>query len=475
MESYLETTRWHRAASTVAECIDQQIPVNLLDDPETSRRGRIITRFGLLGSIFGLVYAAFYLLIGHLWGAGIILLCTAGVAITPSWMRWHNSIQPAGHFFAFTLTLGFGGLCFVEGGVHGHAIAWLVAVPLCALILLGIRGAIFWVVIAFLAAATVIACDVVGLKLPTTYDPKWESTISAAGYLGLVVFMSILGLIFETGRARAYARLQVALQKLEASNERLTHLNQEKTEFLGIAAHDLKNPLTVIMTSGELLKAVSESQSVINVASKIITASERMRRLISDLLDANAIEEGRYASKLERCEISAITMQMVDQNMVAAQRKQIEIRPGMTEIFLRTDPAAAQQILDNLISNAVKYSPRNSKVYVHLVPEKDHAVIMVRDEGPGISEDDQKKLFQKFSRLTARPTGGESSTGLGLSIAKRLAQTLGGDILCQSTLGVGTTFLLRLPLDPAEASRPEHAHDTVEILREQATYSSHRN
>jgi signal transduction histidine kinase len=227
-------------------------------DPESMRRARLITRFGLLGSIFGFVYALFYLLVGHSYGAGIIICCTTGVALTPSLMFWRKSTEAAGHFFSFTLTMGFLGLCGVEGGVHGHAIAWLVSVPLCALLLLGQRAAVLWLAIAFLAAGMVVGCDLAGIRLPTTYNPKWDSVITAAGYLGLVVFMSMLGLIFENGRAKAYAKLQAALQELSATNETLVVLNKEKSEFLGIAAHDLKNPLSAIMASGELMREVDD-------------------------------------------------------------------------------------------------------------------------------------------------------------------------------------------------------------------------
>jgi signal transduction histidine kinase len=107
----------------------------------------------------------------------------------------------------------------------------------------------------------------------------------------------------------------------------------------------------------------------------------------------------------------------------------------------------------------------------------ENAMVMVRDEGPGISDEDQKKLFQKYSRLSARPTGGESSTGLGLSIAKRLANKLGGDILCHSAFGAGTTFTFRLPLAKRETSSATvpAAHDAKDIVQERASYSSVRN
>lgn len=467
---------WTQRVDALFSWIDDRIPRKLLADAESARRARLIISFGLLGLIFGFLYAAFYFVIGHNWGAVIIVLSTIGVAATPSIMVWRKSVEPAGHFFAFVLTAGFFSLCCVEGGVHGHALAWLVSIPLCALLLLGQRAAGIWLAIVFLTASIVVGGDLAGLQLPRTYLPKWEPVVSAAGYVGLVVFMSALGLIFERGRARAYARLQEALQELRTTNERLVYLHQEKDEFMGIAAHDLKNPLTVIMASSDLIQINEDPGMVHKMAGEITLAAERMHRLIKDLLDANAIEQGRYASNIESCEISPLVAEMVKQNLVSAQKKQIAICLSVQEnLIVRTDASATLQILDNLISNAVKYSPRNSTVRVHIMPEKSHALILVRDEGPGIGPEDQKKLFQKYSRLTARPTGGESSTGLGLSIAKRLAQVLGGDIQCTSALGAGSTFTLRLPLRGADAARPASAHDVTDIRQERDALHSHRN
>jgi signal transduction histidine kinase len=236
----------------------------------------------------------------------------------------------------------------------------------------------------------------------------------------------------------------------------------------------LKNPLQVIMASGEMMKDVDDPGMLKEMTEMILKASQRMHRLIKDLLDNNAIDEGRFASKIEPCDMGPLVSQIVGQNLYAAKAKQIDIRLGVQkDLIVRTDSAAALQVLDNLISNAVKYSPKNSTVHVHLVPEKGHALVLVRDEGPGISDEDQKKLFGKYCRLTAQPTGGESSTGLGLSIAKRLAQQLGGDILCRSALGAGTTFTFRLPL--LVLNRPEGPSGVADILREHSTLVSHRN
>jgi len=388
------------------------------------------------------------------------MACSSGVALTPYLMLRTKSVEIAGNFFALTLTLGFLGLCLVEGGENGHALAWLVSVPLCSFILLGEKQAACWAVISIFAAAIVICLNLEGLMLKPTYNPKWHSLVSAAGYLGLILFMFILGLIFESGRRTAFAKMQQALADLAASNERLLHLNNEKNELMGIAAHDLRNPLTIILGNAELMTSVRDPGKLAKLSQNTMTVAIRMRDLITNLLDVNAIEQGKFVVKKENCDIRALLEQSLEQNQLAATKKQIAFRVGISEgVWATADRAAVLQILDNLISNALKYSPPNTTVHVHALPEKDAIMINVRDEGPGISEADQKKLFQKFTRLTARPTGGESSTGLGLAIVKKLAEAMSGSIQCLSTLGSGSTFSLRLPI----ASQPIATEESPEI------------
>ena len=172
-----------------------------------------------------------------------------------------------------------------------------------------------------------------------------------------------------------------------------------------------------------------------------------MRDLITNLLDANAIEQGKFISNIERCDFGALVRQCVENNRVTASRKQIEIRVSdAADVFVKADKNATMQILDNLLSNAINYSPPGRAVQVEAGTEGAMAWVTVKDSGPGLSEADQKKLFQKFTRLSARPTAGESSNGLGLSIVKRLAEAMMGTVRCNSVLGSGATFVLQLPV-----------------------------
>jgi signal transduction histidine kinase len=262
--------------------------------------------------------------------------------------------------------------------------------------------------------------------------------------------MFILGLIFESGRRKAFANLNEALAELAASNQHLTHLNNEKNELMGIAAHDLRNPLTVVLGNADLMGMTKDPAVLARLSQNTRAVAIRMRDLIANLLDVNAIEQGKFIVKKERCDARALIEESLEHNQQSAARKQIALRVGISEgLWATADRAASLQILDNLISNALKYSPPNTTVHIHALPEKESVVISIRDEGPGISEADQKKLFQKFTRLTARPTGGESSTGLGLAIVKKLAEAMAGSIHCRSALGSGSTFILRLPVSPS--------------------------
>lgn len=418
-----------------------------LTDPELGRRAQLIVRFGFLGFLFGLVFATFYLFIGHRWGSAIVMASSLGFAATPYLLKASHQLNLAGNLLAAILTMCFTALCCVEGGLAGHAIAWLVSVPLCALLLVGKQAAKWWLVICFAAASGVIATALSGVKLPNLYPEQWQSLVSATGYLALIAFMFGLGMIFETSRERAFNKMQEALVKLEASNEQLINLNNEKNEFLGIAAHDLKNPLTTIILGAEVMQSTNSSPQHKSIANAIISAGTRMRDLITNLLDANAIEEGRFTSKLERCDLSALLAECAGNNADAAARKEITLNIVSTgEIWARVDRAATAQILDNFISNAVKYSPLQSTVRLQTATLAGQASVMITDQGPGLSVEDQKMLFRKFTRLSAKPTAGESSNGLGLSIVKRLAEAMGGAVECRSTLGAGSTFLVHLPM-----------------------------
>lgn len=247
-------------------------------------------------------------------------------------------------------------------------------------------------------------------------------------------------------------------QTLEQRVERRTHelvlLNNEKNEFLGIAAHDLKNPLSGILTSAEILERYYGGEvRTKRYLSMIVSASEQMLDIIENLLDVNKIESGHVKVNIAPISLSVVSA-VVDDYIQRATSKGIILRydpvPDESVPTVLADEQALWQVLDNLVSNAVKYSPRWKSISVRTLNRTDakgkhFGRVEIQDQGPGISEADMHKLFQKFTRLTAQPTAGENSTGLGLSIVKKLVELQQGKVWCESELGKGATFIVEFP------------------------------
>lgn len=246
-------------------------------------------------------------------------------------------------------------------------------------------------------------------------------------------------------------QLVIQAEKLQQANEHLQQLNQDKDEFLGIAAHDLKNPLSAILGFVQLIQMsikaeqFSSKMKLIEYANLINNSATNMFNIITNLLDVNAIDSGKLPLYFESYDILSVLKKIVAEYNQKAKCKDIslEFSPANSEYFAYVDINKVQQILDNLVSNAVKYSPFGKKVYIRIFTTENATVCCeIQDEGPGLSHEEQRKLFQKFSRLTPQPTNHENSTGLGLFIVKKLVTAMGGKVWCESKLGKGCKFVV---------------------------------
>jgi len=234
---------------------------------------------------------------------------------------------------------------------------------------------------------------------------------------------------------------------LEA-NKSLRMLNDEKNNFLGFASHDLKAPIAGIASLAQLMRLEGNlDYRKLDYLEHIEDSCNRMQQLISDLLDINRIELGSSSITLQPVLISKLLSRLHHQFQPIAIRKNISLnfQNEVDEDTLTTDPDALLQILDNLLSNAIKFSQPYKEVHLETFTDDSFVCFNVRDHGPGILPQEMQKVFGKFQKLSARPTAGEGSSGLGLSIVKELAHLLRGDVSVSSKPGLGTTFSLRLP------------------------------
>jgi two-component system, OmpR family, sensor kinase len=247
----------------------------------------------------------------------------------------------------------------------------------------------------------------------------------------------------------------VSMQReLAKKNAELEHLNKEKNRFLGMAAHDLRNPLQSILIHSSFL--LEEDPAALGADYRkfmeiIHTSSEFMARLVDDLLDVAKIESGQLHLDYSQVDLGALVSNNVALNRVLGAKKQIDIQLFSEKLPpVVVDSAKIEQVLNNLIGNALKFSVPGSKIEVRLRSEGESFRLSIKDEGPGMSEEEMSKLFKPFQRGQAKGTAGEESTGLGLMIVKRIVEGHGGKLWLESRLGAGTTFFVSIPFQPLE-------------------------
>ncbi len=249
-------------------------------------------------------------------------------------------------------------------------------------------------------------------------------------------------------------------RELQLSNIELKKLNERKSEFLGIAAHDLRNPLANISSLTEVLlehaqaratQPVLDQEQELDFLSMVRDSVRAMLRTLEDVMNTESLDSGVPAIKPESVDMVELTRRVLAMNEPHAQKKSIHISLTVEDegpLTVNADPARIREVIDNLISNALKYSSEGKRVWVslQLLQAREQCVrLSVKDEGPGLQSSDFKEIFGKFKKLSARPTSGESSSGLGLYIVKKLVDLHKGRVWVESIYGQGATFYVELP------------------------------
>jgi signal transduction histidine kinase/ligand-binding sensor domain-containing protein len=298
--------------------------------------------------------------------------------------------------------------------------------------------------------------------------PPWLGIWAILGY-GILAGGTVVGLmrlrtrilaernrVLEASVQRATLEVHHQKRDLERLNQELLRLNEEKNRFIGIAAHDLKTPLNaiVLVCDGLLEGGLADCPKEIEPWLKRVDhAAKEMTSLIHEFLDINAIESGRMNPEMRAVSVQEALTSLLLSSQAKAEAKgqRIEV---VSEPHLQVwaDPQHLLQVLGNLLSNAIKFSPRDATLRLEAHGTDRCIQFSVEDQGPGLTEEDQANLFQRFTRLSARPTGGESSTGLGLSIALQLITAMGGRIWAENGPIRGAIFRIELAKTPGAPS-----------------------
>ena len=274
-------------------------------------------------------------------------------------------------------------------------------------------------------------------------------------------------------RARELAglleRLRLQTEELERRRLEAEAANRTKSEFLAAMSHELRTPLNAIAGYAELLMlgvrgVVSDAQK--SDLARIQRSQQYLLSLINDILNFSRLEAGQVTYTLEPVRLSTVIDNVVAMTAPQTAAKALDLRRGecSSELVAHADAAKVEQILLNLISNAVKFTPANGRVTIHCGSDGDRLLIHVADTGPGIPADRHAAIFEPFVQLDRTLQNPRDGVGLGLAISRDLARGMGGELAVSSTVGEGSTFTLALPRDGAAPS-PSHSGQGDKIAR----------
>lgn len=306
-------------------------------------------------------------------------------------------------------------------------------------------------------------------KLLKVNEERNNAIIKQQRYQNIALFIAVFSLlilgtvVWRNSRKRELANVQLAQQNAEIEtqrveilkqneelgrqNQKLSELNHEKDTLMSIVAHDLKSPLNRIRGLVEVIRLEGGlNEEKLKLLKMIESSTQSGLDLITDLLDVHEIEENRNVLTAP-VDLQDFLKSRLDNFRSVAVAKGMDIKfQGNNVGVINSDVEYLNRIFDNLISNAIKFSPKGSLILLNSGIENGMAWVSVKDQGPGFQDFDKKLVYQKFKRLSARPTGGESSNGLGLAIVKTLVDRLQGEIILNSTPGKGSEFIVKFPI-----------------------------
>lgn len=299
------------------------------------------------------------------------------------------------------------------------------------------------------------------LDASATADSDARLAISITTLLTLVLLVAAFAILRHQIQLhqKAETNLAVLNQELMTTNDQLRDANILKTEFLNMATHGLKNPLLVIQGYADFAaKRADDERAVKKASEQIATASAQMQSLINESLKSAMIDRPSFKLGVRQIEWDQIIRRVVAENSLqAAQKEQQLIIEHIESCTMEGDEDRLRDVIDNLVSNAIKYSPAGATTRISLHCDPVKVRVMVKDEGAGMTAGDKEKLFKYFQRLSAKPTGKETSSGLGLAIVKRIVELHGGTVLGESEgKGKGSTFTVELPMKQPEQAASEN-------------------
>jgi len=285
--------------------------------------------------------------------------------------------------------------------------------------------------------------------------PHWDGMLQMLPFVVVGLVVAIITGQRESARLRALMAEEEANERaneLVTANQELEKANRLKDQFLSMASHELKTPITTIRGQAQIaLRRLSRQQDVppelattSTALEKIDEQTHRLNNLVDDLLDLSSIRAGRIGLQLKQCDLVEICQDVIEEQRLLSGRT-IDLQTSSPAVAFQGDCNRLSQVVVNLVSNAIKYSPQESPVQVQVVERDSVAVMEVHDAGKGIPKEQQAYIFEPFYRAPDAEASSKRGMGLGLAISKDIVERHGGRIWCESKRGQGTTFFVELP------------------------------
>jgi signal transduction histidine kinase len=397
------------------------VPSPIRCDPQADRVARLVvsSSFAVAFTTTGLA-AARFVLDGPDSAVGFVLAAAVVACLAiPLVLRVTGSLRYTRPLLPLFGMLGTSSMALIEGGLASEALHWFIFIPLVAVLFVGARGA---AVFGALGAAILTALLV--------EDPITQASfLRYAGALGALGFGALLGGLYENARRRA---------------------ERHKGEFVSVVSHELRTPLTSLQGSLALLEAGAAGQLPEEAEEMLLVArrnSTRLGALIDDLLSIQTLDSDRIEPQLDSVALQVLLANAADRSAAMARSLgvEIELSAAVPEAIVTTDRSRLQLVLEKLVSNALKFSPTTQPVTLGASIEADGTRIWVSDRGPGIPRDFRPHMFEPFSQADGSATRAVGGAGLGLAVARKLAEGIGGTLELETKTGHGTTVSVCLP------------------------------
>lgn len=414
-------------------------------DSSALRKARLFVRACLLTSIFSTSYVILSITFQYEKGIYFTGFNVIGYFVLPFLARTRLPLSLLSNIYTAIGAITVIVLTWFSGGMWSAIYPWITAVPVLALLVAGKMSAVYWTVFSLACMIGIGALELNHFPFPVEYDNSMRSLWFLCILPGLLLIIMVVSFTFEQTMQRAMNDVEMQKQTIETQSIELQKLLDEKDHIIRILAHDLKNPLNNISMLSKLLeKEITERESA-ELVHMIGKASNNANVLVKHVLEMATLEHRDEMIKLLPIDFPSVLREVVQSFKGASEKKGIDIQTGDFDHYcmVQANLTYLRLVLENLISNALKFSPPGKQIKVS-VAMSGNVQVRIRDHGPGVAVEEEGLLFKKFSRLSARPTANEDSSGLGLSLVKRYMELMNGKVWFERPEGGGAVFAIEL-------------------------------